>query len=269
MDNFNMELHPYWTDGDNYIYNGDCIDILGGLSAESVNMLVTDPPYNISQRGNKISRSNARIKSYRRSKDINLDFGDWDHFTDVEYEEFIEQFVKLSKRALVDGAWGYVFFDKMRLGILERLYKEYELKYRTVISWCKTNPPPCFRKYNWVSAAEFISVFSKGKGGIKRFLNPQKLMFNYIMTANKTSYGVTKHPTEKPLEIIERFILTGTYEGDVVLDPFLGSGTTAVAAVKNNRRFVGIEQSLEYCQMAVERIELNKQQLNLKGLTTE
>jgi len=127
-----------------------------------------------------------------------------------------------------------------------------------------SNPCPSFRKVNWLSASEFVWVGSKGSCKLKNFLN-QTEMFNYMLTPNKSIYGKTKHPTEKPEALIKKFILVSTNKGDIVLDPFLGSGTTAVACEKLNRRWIGIEMNPEYIEIAKKRIEEETKQgkLNL------
>ena len=234
---------------------GDCLEVMAGMGDNSVDLVIADPPYNISQPNSDIDRSSLGHKSYRRSSPMKRDFGEWDHFTDENYADFISNYFREVKRVSKEGAWIYTFFDKLRLGLLESCYEKYDLKFRTIITWCKSNPMPTIRKVNWVSATELISVSSNGNGGLKNFIMPQSEMFNYIRTPNKSIYGKTIHPTEKPEGIIEKFISVSSNEGDLVLDPFLGSGTTAVACVNLDRHYIGIELSEEYCSIARQRVE--------------
>jgi len=188
--------------------------------------------------------------------DIKLDFGEWDNYdTEKEFFDFTEEWFKECARVLKPKGWIYIFFDKQKTGYFDLfLSKKYGIKGRTVFAWLKSNPVPSFRKVNWLSASEFIWVGSKGECKLKNFLK-QTEMHNYMITPNKSAYGETIHPTEKPLVLIQKFISVNTNEGDIVLDPFLGSGTTAVASIKLNRKFIGIEQSLEYVQIAEARLK--------------
>ena len=117
-----------------------------------------------------------------------------------------------------------------------------------------TNPVPSFRKVNFLSSCEFCVVGSKGESRLPNFLM-QKEMHNFFETPNKSSYGKTKHPTEKPERLIEWLVKIGSKEGATILDPFLGSGTTAIACLKLNRKFIGIEKEEEYVKIANARIK--------------
>lgn len=249
----------------NKIIQGDCLELLKQLPDDSVDCVITDPPYNISKRGCDISRKSLSYKSYKSNMDIKLDFGEWDNFeTDKDFFEFTEKWFKECVRVLKPRGWIYIFFDKMKTGYFDLfLAPKYGIKSRSIFTWLKSNPVPSFRKVNWLSASEFIWVGSKGKCKLKNFLEQNK-MFNYMITPNKSSYGVTSHPTEKPEVLIERFIMTSSKEGDIVLDPFFGSGTTGVACSKLGRNFIGMEKELEYVKTAEERIKPYLEQKKLK-----
>jgi len=109
------------------------------------------------------------------------------------------------------------------------------------------------RKVNWLSASEFVWIGSKGECKLKNFLN-QTEMFNYMLTPNKSIYGKTNHPTEKPINLIKKFICVNTNKGEVVLDCFMGSGTTAVACKQLGRNFIGFEINKEYINIANKRL---------------
>ncbi len=234
----------------------DCIEGLKELPDNYVDLVITDPPYAISQKGKKISRKSLNSKSWKRNSDIKLDFGKWDNFkTEEDFFKFTESWFKECVGMLKQKSWIYIFFDKQKTGYFDLfLSKKYGIKSRTIFTWLKSNPTPSFRKVNWLSASEFVWVGSKGECKLKNFLN-QTDMFNYMITPNKSIYGVTEHPTEKPIDLIIKFILTSSNEGDLILDPFLGSGTTAVACSSLNRNFLGFEINPEYCQIAIKRLE--------------
>jgi len=240
---------------ENRIIQGDALELLKTFPDDSIDLIVTDPPYFISQKGNNISRKNLSSKAHKRNSDIKLDFGEWDHFDDDKaFLEFTENWFKECVRILKPKSWIYIFFDKQKVGYFDLfLAPKYGIKARTIFVWAKTNPVPSFRKVNWISSTEFAWVGSKGESKIKNFLT-QKEMYNYALTPNKSAYGKTEHPTEKPESVITRFIKASSSEGDIVLDPFVGSGTTAVVAKKFNRKYIGIENSPTYCKTAEERL---------------
>ena len=141
--------------------------------------------------------------------------------------------------------------------------KEYGVRTRTIFTWCKSNPVPSFRKVNYLSATEFCWIGIKGDTGWTFNFKYQKEMKNYMVTPNASSYGVSLHPTEKPLKLIKHFVELHSKKGDIVLDPFMGSGTTAVACIELERRFIGFELSSEYCAMANKRIKPYLEQVKL------
>lgn len=240
----------------NVIYQEDCIAGMKKLPDNSVDLVITDPPYMISQAGKKISRKSLSSKSWKRDMDIKLDFGKWDNFEDeADFFKFTENWFSECARVLKPKGWIYIFFDKQKIGYFDLfLSKKYGIKGRTVFAWLKSNPVPSFRKVNWLSASEFCWVGSKGDCKLKNFLQ-QKEMHNYMITPNKSSYGKTKHPTEKPELVIEKFVKTNSVEGDIVLDCFMGSGTTAVVCKRLNRNYIGYESNQEYYEIAIKRLE--------------
>lgn len=240
------------------LYHGDCLNILPTIPDESIDLVITDPPYMISQEGKKISRKLLNSKMHKRDADIKLDFGQWDHFnTEEEFFNFTEQWFREVVRVMKPKSWIYIFFDKQKTGYFDLiLAKKYGIKARTVLVWHKTNPAPQFRKVNWISASEFIWAGSKGECKLKNFLTVKE-MHNVIEYPNSSAYGETGHPTEKPLELIKRLVITSSNEGEVVLDPFVGSGTTMKACLELNRSCIGIEKNIEYVKMCKQRLNWN------------
>jgi DNA modification methylase len=240
----------------NKIIHGDCLEVLEQVPDESIDLLVTDPPFGVSRRGELLTRPDR--------KPITLDFGEWDYFDDdKEFADFTESWFKECVRVLKRGAWLYIFFRNERIGLIsEILCPKYNVKTRTIYVWVKSNPTPKFRTTNWLSAIELVWVGSKGDSKIKNFLS-QKEMFNYMIVPNKSIFGETDHPCEKPKEIISRFIRASSNEGETVLDPFAGSGTVAVVAAELRRNFIAIEKDERYVQIANERLEKTTKQLML------
>jgi len=240
---------------ENKIINVDCLTILSQIPDNSIDLIITDPPYMISQPDKKISRKTLNAKSWKRNMDIKLDFGSWDNFSsEQEFFDFTESWFKECVRVLKPKSWFYIFFDKQKTGYFDLvLGPKYGMKSRTIFAWLKSNPTPSFRLVNYLSASEFIWVGSKGECKLKNFLK-QTEMFNYMITPNKSAYGQTCHPTEKPLSLIAKFIKTSSNEGDIILDPFLGSGTTAIMSKILNRKYLGIEKDEKYYKMSCDRI---------------
>ena len=238
----------------NKITAGDCLKIMRQIPSESVDLLVTDPPYNVSQDGKVDCGLYKDDNGQERYARVLKDFGEWDKFTPQDFWAFTEAWLNQAVRIMKPNAWGYIFFTAGKIGMLHKLYRDLGLFRKNTLTWCKINPAPAIRQDNWVSATEILSVFCKGRVGIKNFLG-QREMRNYIVTPSKTVYGESRHPTEKPVEVVSRLIRASSSKNEIVLDPFLGSGTTAIAAIGLGRRFIGIEQDVKYIEMAKKRIK--------------
>jgi len=242
------------------LIQGDALKVLPKLPLESVDLVLTDPPYNISQESKKLSRKNLSSKLHKRNSDIILDFGEWDRLTEEEYKVFTEKWFKEIVKILKPKSWFLSFFSKERIGYftdpINGLFEKYDFKTRTIITWCKSNPTPSFRKVNFLSSTEFIVAGSKGKCKVKNFLQ-QKEMKNYYITPNSSSWQETTHPTEKPVELIKWIIKICSNKNDTVLDPFLGSGTTMRACLELKRNCIGIEIEPKYIQIIKRRLNWN------------
>jgi len=262
-DNF-PKKNRYFETENGILYNADCVELLKEFPEKSIDLILTDPPYRISQEGKYIHRD---VKYYRwkRKANIKLDFGRWDRLwnTDGEYLMWIDSWFSNVVRCSKGGAWLYIFFDKQKTGFFDLLLApNYKIKARTIYVWAKTNPTPSFCKVNWNSATEHIWVGTKGESKIKNF-KQQKYMSNYFLSPNSFSYGTTNHPTEKPIKLFLHLIDVNSFGNDLVLDPFIGSGTTAVACEKLGRCWIGIEISEKYCELAKRRIKIEADQIKL------
>jgi len=232
---------------------GDVNAMLGKIPDNSVDLILTDPPYMISK-DDKITRNNMRLGAYKRSMDVSLDYGEWDHFASVEeYITFTDMWVTKAFAKLKEGGWIFVFFDKLKLYIMQQIADRIGITPKSIYVWCKTNPTPHFRKMNFVSGTEFIWCGEKGNRKMKNY-QPQPDMYNYFLYPNKSIYGETDHPNEKPVELLKKLILPTTLKDDVVLDPFMGSGSIGVASVMLDRKFVGIEKEPHFMEQSVKRI---------------
>lgn len=235
----------------NKIICADALIELQKIPTESVDLIVTDPPYNVST-NLKIDRSKWG-KKQRRKAIINFDYGEWDRKTEDEFYQFTKEWFYECKRVLKKGGSIYIFFTKELISWFHE-WRADDIKTKNIISWIKSNPLPAFNKTNYRSAVEFI-YFGQKKGEKATFnFGEQKNMKNWFEFPLVQGKVRTKHPTQKPLGLIQKFIQVSSNENDIVLDPFLGSGTTIVACKKLNRNYIGIEINQKYCAIAQQRI---------------
>lgn len=239
------------------LIHGDCITEMQKLINDgvTVDMILTDPPYNISQLNDNRDRSKMDSPIMRRKKPLNYDFGEWDNMERKEFLEFTNDWYNLCVQLLREGGAMVSFFSKEDVNYLGWLGKSYDMRTRTIFTWHKTNPVPSFRKVNYLSSCEYVWIGSKGEKGWTFNFKQQKEMHNFFETPNKSVYGETDHPTEKPLSLINHLIEVHTNPDDLVLDCFMGSGTTGVSCKGLNRNFIGIEQDERYFNMAKKRIK--------------
>ena len=248
----------------NKIIYGDALEELKKIPTESIDLIITDPPYNVST-DLKIDRSRWGKKQKRKAI-INFDYGEWDKMSEDDFERFTLKWYAECKRVLKKGGSIYIFFTKELISLfhLHRFYdfppeKSHRdsglIKTKNIISWIKSNPLPAFNRTNYRSAVEFIYFGQKeGEKAIFNF-GQQKEMKNWFEYPLVQGRERTKHPTQKPLGLIQKFVQVSSNKDDLVLDPFIGSGTTAVAAKMLGRNYIGIEKSKEYCEIAEARIK--------------
>ena len=170
-------------------------------------------------------------------------------------EEVLQELVRVCK-----GVNIYLFCSKLQIPWLTHFFCEKHGCGLEVIVWEKTNPVPlCSNK--WLNDKELCLFFRKDAYCKPGCMANARTVFRYpINQKDKKRYG---HPTIKPLPIIERIVLNSSRPGDVVLDPFMGSGTTAIACIREKRHYIGFEKSEEYWRKSMERIrnELSQQTL--------
>lgn len=232
---------------DYLLINDDCFKVLKELEDNSVDLILTDPPYNIAK------YSTGNMKFDWRS-DINNDIAQWDT-VELKPSDLVNEF----KRVLKPTGNIFIFCS---YNIIGEYHKAFDPEFDTFqfMIWHKTNPVPNFRKSSFLNSCEMI-VCCWNKGHTWNFTN-QKDMHNFIecplcMGAErvKGSDGKNLHPAQKPLKVLEKIINIASNENDIVLDCFSGVGSTGVAALKNNRRFIGIELSKDYSDAQSERIK--------------
>lgn len=208
--------------GNATLYCGDCKDILPSIG--QVDAVVTDPPYG------EVNRKSAGLR--------NLDKGVADI---VNFDEvwLADQFSKITNSI-------YIWCGFSQISYYTEKLKENGFSNRLCI-WEKTNPSPMNGQHLWLSSIE-PCVFARKNGAI---FNEHCVSPVWRLPTEPKEY----HPTAKPIKLMEILINASTNENNTVLDPFMGSGTTGIAAVQMNRKFIGVELSKEYFDIACKRIE--------------
>lgn len=229
----------------NRILRIDALEGLRRLPDESVDLVVTDPPYNIAA-ADRTTMKNGKPLSTLKA------WGHWDRMHTFDYDILILRLISECYRVLKPGGACYIYTAREQNGYFVRQAVARGFVYRNQISMIKKNPIPSFSKSNWRSAFELCMYLTKGKPKVFNFVS-QTLCKNVFPYSN--SHRDTTHPTEKPLDLIKLIIEVSSNEGDLVLDPFMGSGTTAVAAKQLGRRFLGFELDAEYVRMARDRLK--------------
>ena len=203
---------------------GDCLELMKAIPDGSVDLVVTDIPYG------KINRRSNGLR--------NLDRGVADVIS-FEIGELVSELVRVSNGSI------YVFCATEQVSELRQCMVDAGLSTRLCI-WEKTNPSPMNGQRIWLSGVE-CCVFGKKKGATFNE-HCKNTVFRYPTKPGKL------HPTQKPVELMERFIMASSNANDTVLDPFMGSGTTAVVAKKLGRKYVGFELEEEYIEIAKRRL---------------
>jgi site-specific DNA-methyltransferase (adenine-specific)/modification methylase len=251
----------------NTIYTGDCLRILHEeIDPRSIDLIFADPPYNLSGNG-------LKWKGNTTGGDWFMVNEAWDKMSESEYMEFTLQWIRACWSVLKEGGSVYISCTYHNIGEVMIALKQVGMKINNVITWQKSNPMPNMTKRVFTHSTEFVVWAVKGKKWrfnyeeLKR-INPEKQKSGELkqmrdvwtlplVQGAERLRGTDRralHPTQKPEEMLKRVIIASSNPGDIVLDPFLGSGTTAVVAKKLGRNWIGIEKELKYVHAAEERL---------------
>ena len=238
-------------ESDYKIYNMDAYEQIKNFEKHfKVNHIITDPPYNISQKNN--------FNTMKSAKRMGVDFGDWDKNFDLYgwiplYGNFIDK----------NGS--FIIFTSYRyISHIVDVLESSGFVVKDVIKWQKSNPMPRNVTRRYVQDTEF-AVWAVKQSGKWVFNKPDDTPYlrAEIKTSTVSGHERTKHPTQKSRKLMSEIIKIHTNKNDIILDPFMGTGTTGVAALENGRKFIGIEISKEYFEIARERLTNEKSNVKL------
>lgn len=252
----------------NNLYLGDCVDIMNSqIDEQSVELIFADPPYNLSGKG-------LHWVGNKTGGDWHMVNESWDKMSVSDYYKFTVEWLMASKRILKDNGSIYISCSHHNLGEVMVVLKQLDFKINNIITWQKTNAMPNMTRRVFTHSTEFVVWAVKGKKWIFNYdvlkeINPDRQkdgelkqmrdVWQLPLVQGKERIrgkdGRALHPTQKPEEMLRRIILASSNKGDIVLDPFLGSGTTAIMAKKLGRKWIGIEKDKTYFKVAQKRME--------------
>ena len=243
------------------ILQGDCLEELRKLPDRSVDLVFADPPYNLQLGGDLLRPDNSKVDAVDDH---------WDQFESFQaYDAFTRDWMKECRRVLKDDGALWVIGSYHNIFRVGSVLQDLGFWILNDIIWRKSNPMPNFKGTRFTNAHETLIWAAMSRGG-------RRYTFNYdaMKMANdelqmrsdwtiplctgderlKDDTGSKAHPTQKPEALLARLILASTKPGDVILDPFFGTGTTGAVARRMGRKFVGIEREAEYVKVAKARI---------------
>lgn len=248
---------------DDYVlYAGDCLQVLASLPEASVDLIFADPPYNLSNDG--ITCQNGRMVSVNKAT--------WDKSQGFEADvAFHEAWILACKRVMKPDASLWISGTYHSIYVCGFLLQKHRFKVLNDIAWLKPNASPNLSGRYFTASHETL-IWARQTEKARHTFNydsmrngdfpedslkkPGRQMRSVwsIPTTPKREKLHGRHPTQKPLRLLERIITATTLEGDLVLDPFAGSGTTGVAAILRGRRFIGIDLQPDYIALASTRL---------------
>ncbi|MGI9440766.1 MAG: DNA-methyltransferase [Parvibaculales bacterium] len=253
----------------NHIYHGDCIDVMQREIADNViDMVYADPPYNASGKslnlvGNKTGGSFYKINEA------------WDAFSPDEYWRMTDNWIGEVRRVMSAKASFYVSCSMHNISEILLAGKLHGLQLKNIITWYKPNAMPSISKRTFKHSTEYVCWFVAGSGWTFNYAETKKANLQRAKDGSlkqmpdmleipivqgrervRQANGRAAHPTQKPQRLLEVLITASTNPQDLVLDPFMGSGTTAYVAQQMGRKWIGIEREATYLKMAQERMKV-------------
>ncbi len=245
------------------VLSGDCIELLKTLPDKSVDLVFADPPYNLQLGGELLRPDNSRVDAVD---------DDWDQFASFEaYDQFCRAWLVECRRVLKDDGTLWVIGSYHNIFRLGAALQDLGFWLLNDIIWRKTNPMPNFKGTRFTNAHETLIWAAKSRGqkrytfnydALKAFNDDVQMRSDWTLSLCtgderlKDSEGTKAHPTQKPEALLHRVLLAASKPGDVVLDPFFGTGTTGAVAKRLGRHYIGLERDETYATLARARIEM-------------
>jgi len=244
----------------NQILQGNCIEILNSLPENSVDLVFADPPYNLQLQNDLYRPDLSKVDAVNNK---------WDKFSSFsEYDKFTSDWLRASSRVLKETGTIWVIGSYHNIFRVGAIMQDLDYWILNDIIWLKTNPMPNFRGVRFTNAHETIIWAQKKKGArytfnhhsMKKLNDDLQMRSDWVLplaTGRERikSNGLKAHPTQKPESLLYRVIMSSSNVGDVILDPFFGSGTTGAVAKKLGRNYIGIERDKKYIKVAQKRID--------------
>ena len=217
------------------LFKGDCLELMKGIPDESVDLVVTDPPYDVY--AGKGGGAFGKLNIYQEIEFMSNGFN----------EVVLDELMRVMKKINI-----YIFCCQKQIPFLIDYFVHKHACNWNLLTWHKTNPvPACKNKY----LSDTENIFFAREKGVPIYGEYSTKKTYYVTPLNTKEKKLYNHPTVKPQMILENLIVNSSKENDVILDPFMGSGSTGVACVNTNRNFIGMELDEDYFKIAKERIQ--------------
>lgn len=252
-----MYTGKYYFETDNFkLIYADVFRAIKKINDKSIDMIFADPPYFLSNNG--ITCSGGKMVSVNK--------GEWDKTLSIkEKHKFNKKWIKECYRVLKDNGTIWISGTLHNIYSIGMALEEEGFKIINNITWQKTNPPPNLACKTFTHSTETIIWARKDLKNVKytfnyqimKEINHNKQMKDVWKTSltKPSEKKCGRHPTQKPLEILDKIILASTKENDLILDPFCGTSTTGISAVNLNRRYIGIDNEKNYMEISKKRYE--------------
>lgn len=227
------------------IFYGDCMEKLKDFQNEGllVQHIITDPPYNIATKNN--------FQTMKSGNRAGIDFGDWDwNFDPTQWLKYAYPLLDKNGSMIIFCSYKYISDICNKIENLGGIIKD-------ILIWQKQNPMPRNIHRRYVQDMEFAIWAVKNKNSKWIFNKSEQKPYERAFYQTPTLLGKerTEHPTQKPIKLMLDIIKLHTNENDLILDPFMGTGSTGVASIQLNRKFIGIEKEEQWFEIAKNRLE--------------
>jgi modification methylase len=243
------------------VLRGDCLEVLKGLPSASVDMVFADPPYNLQLGGDLLRPDNSKVDAVD---------DDWDKFSDfAAYDAFTRAWLAECRRVLRPEGTIWVIGSYHNVFRLGTAIQDLGFWVLNDVVWRKSNPMPNFKGTRFTNAHETLIWAARSRDqkrytfnydALKAFNEDVQMRSDWTLALCtgeeriKGEDGKKAHPTQKPEALLHRVLLSASRPGDVILDPFFGTGTTGAAAKRLGRHFIGVERDETYAKVAEDRI---------------